>query len=316
MASRAQFAVEHIAPKPRGWRVRTVTPKRSGHEVRIAFPPGRRRKGSGKVLEVLHPKGEKNPKCAISQIAKSNPAELLIFGNPSAAAAKRATRERAGKIRAARLNGRPNAGHKPGCPCFACKHQRAVKKMVGKMPKPVRAVFDRNPRRRRHNPDETEQAVQLFEAFHGKNARSIVEKHVSAAIRQDYTALGDLIYLKVKTPVGGRAEFRFDDDGVKLASSPDGKQLYCIGGKQNLLPLLDSESQQKDFIDLGECQEVCYLARKIHSNFEPVEWYHKFGENSGVKPQLMFDKLKKQIFFIGGEYSINPNVDVSPGIEN
>lgn len=309
MASRAHFAVEHIAPKPRGWRVRTVTPKRSGHEVRIAFPPGPRRKGSGRVLEILHPKGEKNPKCAISQTAKSNPAELLIFGNPSTAAAKRATRERAGKIRAARLNGRPNAGHKSGCPCFACKHERKIGRA-----NPGRRRVDRA--RKSRNPDETEQAVQLFEAFHGKNARSIVEKHVSAAIRQDYTALGDLIYLKVKTPVGGRAEFRFDDDGVKLASSPDGKQLYCIGGKQNLLPLLDSESQQKDFIDLGECQEVCYLARKIHSNFEPVEWYHKFGENSGVKPQLMFDKLKKQIFFIGGEYSINPNVDVSPGIEN
>jgi hypothetical protein len=170
----------------------------------------------------------------------------------------------------------------------------------------------------RKNPSETEQAVRLFETFHGKQAGSIVEKHVSAAMRKDYTALGNLLYVKVKTPVGQTAKFEFEHDGVMLASSPDGKQLYCIGGNQNLLPLLDDDSKQKDFLDLGECQEVAYLARKIHSDYEPIEWFHKFGEarDGSTKPQLMFDRLKKQLFFVGGEYWIDPDVDISPGIEN
>jgi hypothetical protein len=298
MAAAAQFRTEHLAQKPAGYRVRTV--KRGSHEIRIGFPPGRRKKGSGKVLEILHPKAEKNASCIVSQRAKSNPMELLVFGNPSAASAKKATRDRAARIRGARLNRAPNASHKAGCKCFACKHQRANQRR----------------RRRDRNPDETEQAVRLFESFHGKDAKSIVAKQVSAEIRKDYTALGDLVYLKVKTPIGGHATFNFEGDGVKLASAPTGTQLYCIGGRQNLLPLLDSESAQKDFIDLGECLEVSYLARKIHSNYEPVEWFHKFGEKGGIKPQLMFDKLKKQIFFIGGEYFIDPKVDISPGIEN
>ena len=33
------------------------------HELRIAFPKGARRKGSGKIVSILHPLGEKNPEC-------------------------------------------------------------------------------------------------------------------------------------------------------------------------------------------------------------------------------------------------------------
>ena len=44
---------EEIAAVPRGWRVRTVT--RDGHRVRLAFPPGPRRTGSGRLVSILHP---------------------------------------------------------------------------------------------------------------------------------------------------------------------------------------------------------------------------------------------------------------------
>ena len=166
------------------------------------------------------------------------------------------------------------------------------------------------------NPDETRQAVKLFQSFHGKDPKDITEKHVSAEIRKDYAALGDLEYLKVVTPLGQTVQFNFHHDGVKLASSPDGKQLYCIGGNQNLTSCLTPDSLEKDFIDLGEAIEVQYLARKIHSNFEPTSYYHKFGEKTGARPQLAYDKLKRQIFFVGGEYFIKADKGVSPGIEN
>jgi hypothetical protein len=74
MTSEAQFRVQHVAAVPRGYKVRTVT--RARHRVRIAFPPGRRVKGSGQVVEVLHPR-EENP-CPVK-----NPAELVLMGaNP------------------------------------------------------------------------------------------------------------------------------------------------------------------------------------------------------------------------------------------
>jgi hypothetical protein len=292
-----------------------------------------------------------------------NPGELLIFGNP---------RKKKRHV--------PNAGHKKDCPCFACKHQRAVKKTVSKMPKAVRAVFDRNSSKAKRaardraaqirgarlngwqgagnftdkeaalklagqlraagkrvqvvvsakgtksenygvltferNPDATKQAVKLYKSFHGKDPKEITEKHISAAHRQDYAALGALEYLQVLTPVGQTAKFNFEGDGVTLASSPDGKQLYCIGGNQDLSRCIEAGSLEKDFVDLGEATEVQYLARKVHGKFQPVSYYHKFGEVNGARPQLMFDKLKKQIFFIGGDYWIDAKQGVSPGIEN
>lgn len=332
MTARA-YKHEEVAKTPRGYHVRSV--QRGTHVVRVAFPPGPRRKGAGKVVEILHPKSEMNPSCIVSNQVRSNPGELIIFGNPqkrmltkaeakkkntSSQAAKRATRERAARIRKARLNPKGGFGtHKKGCGCVFCKHQREIAAADAKMPKQVRDVMRSNPRRRRknrRNPDETRAAVRLFEKFHGRDPKEITEKHVSAAVRQDYTALGDLEHLKVITPLGQTLQFNFEGDGVKLASSPDGKQLYCIGGNQNLSGCLDKESLEKDFIDLGECVQVQYLARKVHANFEPVSYYHKFGENTGVRPQLAYDKLKKQIFFVGGEYFIDTKQGVSPGIEN
>jgi hypothetical protein len=168
----------------------------------------------------------------------------------------------------------------------------------------------------RRNPSDARQAVKLFQSFHGRDPKDIVEKHVSAEVRKDYAALGDLEHLLVVTPLGQTVKFNFHGDGVKLASSPDGKQLYCLGGNQNLTQCLTPDSLEKDFVDLGEGAEVQYLARKIHGNFEPISYFHKFGEKTGARPQLMYDKLKRQIFFVGGEYFINGKQGVSPGIEN
>jgi hypothetical protein len=319
----AAYRHEDIARAPRGWRVRSRS--RGRHVVRIAFPPGPRRKGAGQVVEILHPKGEKkNPTCKISKTAKTNPGELLIFGNP----AERANVSRRGQLGA---NGKGFGNHKPGCGCKFC--QRAAKLQSGELKPPPLPNRKKNaakrstPRRRRkdrRNPvtrkrarnNGEQQAVQLYQSFHGKDPKEIVEKHVSAAIRLDYTALGDLEYVKVVTPLGEKAEFHFDSDHVKLASSPDGKQLYAIGGNQNLASCIDKDSLEKDFIDLGDGVEVSYLARKVHGAFRPVSYFHKFGEVDGTLPRIMFDKLKKQIFFIGGNYFIDTSKGVSPGIEN
>jgi hypothetical protein len=85
----AAYRHEELQKTPHGYRVRSV--KRGGHVVRIAFPPGPRRKGAGKVVEILHPKGERNAsrchphnkfQCPLSEKARTNPGELLIYGNP------------------------------------------------------------------------------------------------------------------------------------------------------------------------------------------------------------------------------------------
>src|SRR5437588_2210040 len=74
-----QYRIEHVDKKPQGWQVRS---RLAGtHVLRIGVPPGARRRGAGRLLEVLHPKAEaKNPRCQMSEKAKANPEELIIFG--------------------------------------------------------------------------------------------------------------------------------------------------------------------------------------------------------------------------------------------
>lgn len=450
----SSFRIQHVAQRPRGWRVRT---KHTGrHELRIAFPPGPRRTGSGKLVEVLHPKGERNPEC---ELAGKNPAELVIFGNPSG----RKSNHKPGCGCAICKNARGEK-HSPGCGCALCRKSRGanprahltpaqdkvwvkaftfyleegktdaqadrlawrdliaefpeLKKFSGAHPNPAwmkidgvvgkvvdtrgttgspeylletkhgkrvwvkphhrprtnplapspnppwtpaeRKRWDKYERQREEiinrlhaqkgypppqdaaeeqhfryllsvtqkrmdrmakklmrNPDagEEQKAVQLFQTFHGKDPRGIIEKHVSDAMRMEYTALGALEYLVVKNESGQQIKINFQGDGVILASSPQATQLYFIGGNQNLAPCLGkfTDDESKDLIDLGDALEVQYLARKAQGNFEPVKYYHQFGEEKRGSdlPRAIYDKLRKQVFLAGGEYSIE-----QPGIIN
>ena len=171
--------------------------------------------------------------------------------------------------------------------------------------------------------------MQLFETFHGRSSEEIARKQVSAAMRKDYTALGDLVSigfddcgysedtLAVKWDKCPRIDFT-KADGTMLASSPDGKQLYAIGGNQDVsacLKTFEGVDESKDLIDLGEIAFVVYHARKIHTNYEPTDWCHKFGTAKTTRPRLMFNRLQEQIYFVGGEYFIDTKDSVSPGIE-
>ena len=95
MASKRKFRVEHVEVTPAGWRVRTVKHP-SGHSVRLAFPPGRRKTRSGRLVEILHPRAENPGRCAAGEKMKANPSELLIMGlgNP-----KLVTEEKAAAMR-------------------------------------------------------------------------------------------------------------------------------------------------------------------------------------------------------------------------
>src|SRR5581483_2824394 len=292
MASRSQYRTEDVARTPRGYKVRSLT--RGSHVLRIAFPEGTRRRGVGKVVQILHPKKERNPQCEVSEKAKSNPSELLIFGNPS----------------------KPR-GHKPGSACFACKKNPAKGTKHDLYGRKFRGAT---------RAEAVQRALKHRELKGRRAAKDIVEKHESAAMRLDYTALGKLIALGLGEPKkSGNAlvnawekedHIGFEGDGVTLASSPDGKQLYLIGGNQNLASCLHrfQVDRDKDFIDLGEIGFVVYEARKIHGDYQPVEYVHQFGEKSGALPQAMYDKLRKRIFLVGGEYFIDLSKPVSPGI--
>jgi hypothetical protein len=238
------YRVEHVATVPRGWHVRT---KMSGtHVLRIAYPPGPRRRGSGKKVEILHPLNE----------------------NPCAMQAKRQTRERAERIRSARLSN-------PG--------------------------------------SATESAAALYEQFHGQSPREILEMQESDTARHTYTALGDLHELVIDA-LAGKVKIGFDaGDAVKVASAPGGKQLYLIGGNQNLDSQLGrfGSDTGKDFVELGAATMITYRARKSMDNFVLYDYYHNLGEETGEPPYAFYDRLKRRIFLAGGRYRVE-----APGIIN
>ena len=311
------------------------------------------------AIEIVHA----TPADARSRFAREiwrrrrrNPAELIIFGNPkrmwiirwadggysmtfaSKGPANRYLKrsKKSGEVIQAKpgMFNPQNAGignHKPGCACAFCKNAKEKILNAKTTPKATRRGAGRaakNARSHRRNPDESSQAVKLFESFHGKSPKEIIEAQRSSVMREDYTALGTLIALGFDG--GGFSEsalvnkwekcpnISFQGDHVKLASSPNGRQLYLIGGNQNLDAALndfEGVDPRKDLIDLGDVFFVVYLARKVHSNFEPTEWVHRFGAKTDSLPRLVYDKLKKEITLVGGEYFIDTKAGVSPGIE-
>lgn len=292
--------------------------KRNPAELLIfGNPRGRARKKNHRMAPI--PRGSVGDKLAQRFEAKLKLREMdrhqraLIKKGFSPIEARRLTVEKFGF-----RNPEGSSNHKPGCKCPFCARAKKIAVADKKMPKQVRAVMSPNPKRRNRNPSDLEQAVSLYESFSGSDAKKLVERHESAAMRLDYTALGDLFKLLLLAPGEGEEyELTFDGDKVKLASSPDGKQLYLIGGNQDLGRVLRPESLAKDFVDLGDVAEISYDARKVHNNFEPTEWVHKFGEKTGDLPRAWYDKIRKRIYFAGGAYFIKSGPGgISPGIEN
>jgi hypothetical protein len=230
----------------------------------------------------------------LSRKKKNLGEELIIFGNPS----------------------RGKKGKK------VSKRRRQAT-----LPKRIKRAA--SPRRVRKNPAGSEgHAVKLFERFHGRQAQEILGRHAWAPEKGTYTVVGDLVAIGLDD-CGLKGEdlaqkwekscqfISFHNDGVKLASSPDGRQLYFIGGNQNLEKQLEdlADDPTKDLIDLGDAYFVTYDARKIHTKFVPTEYTHAFGEGGGTRPRLGYNRAKRELFLTGGKYFIDLAPKVSPGIE-
>lgn len=171
-----------------------------------------------------------------------------------------------------------------------------------------RPGFGNNPKpKRRRNPDELDQAADLYREFHGREPRKILEIQESDLARRDYTALGDAVELRFILPDGRGLNIAFSDsDKVKLASSPDGRQLYLLGGDQDIAGALEEHNvdTSRELIDLGDAVFVSYDASKWQTDFKSTIWEHKLGEESGIHPRGFFDRLKRRIFLAGGNYRV------------
>jgi len=309
---------EDVRGVPPGWKVRTV--KAREHRVRVAFPPGRRETGSGVVVAVLHPKTENPNTCTTRQ---KNPAELLLMGaNPMPG--KKATRERAARIRAARLSnpydslsvnerlafGRLGLG----------KAQLQSTADIRRARKQVQA--NERFRNRLPNPggssappigEGADRAQDLFERFHETESSHytvLSEPHMQSG---DYTDLGEFLDIKVKPANGGPVQvISFEGGDVRLVSDAGGRQLYLAGNGQDL-----DEPSLRVFADgaedrllLGKARTIAYQAVKWHPEVpdgargkdKPYE--HRFGEDRGTEPDVWYSRSMRRLILGRASYHV------------
>jgi len=180
----------------------------------------------------------------------------------------------------------------------------------------------------RTNPgsDEYEQARKIAELFHGRPVKE--EITVTEQIREhDWLwRIGPLISLKIRTLTKRSASLPFSRDGesvVHLFCSPDGRQFYLRGGDQelNLKPLGMGPGSDwyRDQMLIGEAKEITYRDKKKFHKFKLIDYYHKLGEKTKVKPMLAYDAFAHKMAIVGGQYKVETDdlVDgMSPGIVN
>lgn len=187
--------------------------------------------------------------------------------------------------------------------------KKAARNGAGHKKAPARKNGRGNGRRRRNS--EADDAAAMYETFHQRPPGHIVDYEQAYQYPTHFAELGELlelhVYLDRANPDFKLSQFK----GAQCVCTPDGSNIYFLGGDQALDLDAMGVSSDKDFIELGPCNYICYFTVKGFHDFEPTKYEHKFGEDSGVFPRLTYDRLNHTLFLVGGEYQVR-----RPGIVN
>lgn len=151
---------------------------------------------------------------------------------------------------------------------------------------------------------------EKFDAIEAKAVRNIGRKgwddwaveHYDQLPRLDFMTPGQVNQVK---EILGDPD-KYVQDAPLLAISPNGRQLYALAHDVQLDLSKFETDTQKDYVDLGDATFVVYLAKKPD---EVREWVHMMGEDGGTRPRLMYDRIRREVCFIGGSYVVK-----APGI--
>ena len=171
-----------------------------------------------------------------------------------------------------------------------------------------KAHIGKGRRAQRRNPEEdydvAQQSVEeMFEDFHGEPAPHLTHLAEKVYAEDQFAKLGDLVELGF---VQKGAKVDWDSKFPMLCSNGDGTQLYVFGGDQDFHDYARAckLDMDKETLDFGEVKYVVYRTQKGFDNFVDATYKHKFGEEGGARPRLMYDRLNKRIHFVGGDYTI------------
>ena len=157
------------------------------------------------------------------------------------------------------------------------------------------------------NPESS--AAAKYEEFHGRPSREVIEIEEEIHVHDNLAVLGDLVEMKVATLWGKDVTIGFEDSAVLLCSNEEGTQLYIEGGDQSVdlaAMGLQGPELEKESVALGVLYELTYRTEKHFHKFEPIDYYHELGEESGYKPVLIYDRVNQRLLVSGGAYEIKP----------
>jgi hypothetical protein len=307
----SRFRHEDREAVPAGWKVRTV--KMGTHRARVAFPPGRKVKGSGRLVSILHPVGE-NP----CELRSTNPAELMVM---SANNPPRSRKNVVHRVVAVSRNGGANFEK-----TTATKEE--ARKVASKVDRSQ--YFQPHVQKVRGNPAEllVMAANPRVEVVHGDNppVEEITEEFSGTEVkwldvynephipRGRYAYLAKLFRLLIKPAKGGQVQkITFSEENAPIiVSDASAKQIYFVAGNQDVSACLEAfggrertVGTESYAVELGEAREIHYIGKKHHIGDEDTdEWRHKHGEEDGALPTVLFDTRNKRLLYEGGNYRI------------
>lgn len=171
----------------------------------------------------------------------------------------------------------------------------------------------------RKNPSSmADSAADLSEAWHGRPAKRETDYTEIFDYEDRLTDCGRLREVKVIS--GNGAIPLCFDVRTRLGVVPRGKkgqQAYFVGGDQGLSQAalktfgIRGDELEKDSIPLGMAYSITYDAAKQHleDGAEYGPWEHKFAEEGGVGPLVIYDRLNHRIGLSGGSYVIRIDID-------
>lgn len=168
-----------------------------------------------------------------------------------------------------------------------------------------------NPRKkkktgRRNSEGGMDAAARKFEEFHGKPPSRIVDYAEAMRYRENFAEMGKLKELRFCFDDKNRDFPLLDFKGTQAVCTPDGSNIYFIGGDQSISLETLNISSDKDLIELGPCTYIKYHTVKGFHDFEPTDYWHRFGEEDGIQPVLAYDRLNKWLLLMGGNYRVRP----------
>ena len=224
-------------------------------------------------------------------------------GNPRKTATKKNSAPKKKKPTKAK-NGKAKNGKLTGAKKKAFLERMAKGRRKAKRTSSPKRAPAKRAKTSRRNPDTLDGAEQMFEKFHQKAPGRIVEYEEMYRYPENYAELGKLLELRIYLDAAN-PDFPLTRFGeCKAVATPDGANIYFIGGDQRIdLDALDIASS-KDFVELGPCTYICYFTMKGFHDFEPTKYWHRFGEEDKILPTLVYDRLNKSLFLTSGNYRV------------